>query len=402
MEARTTPEVGEGEHELLRRVQRTGSASLTVTLPKWWTEAMGVRSGDALRFRDLGGGRLEVSHANSAEPKENPLPRTLSVDARGADPHFLSRIIVGAYITGHDQVVLVGRVSAAQRAEVARTVSRLLGTTIVEDEPDRMEVRNFVDPTHYGLPRLLGRMVALLKMQNEVLRSALHDHGRLDLERSGALEDEVDRIYRLMVRQLLLSSDNFRIAKEVGVPSHHFQMGYRVVGKALEEIGDLLSDTGRELGSRMEGEWDVPRDVANDLAAWLSRIEGHLSRTIAAFAHPSTVEANSALNDVQDDLPGLKELENEIPRRVRDKLSALMAQRLVGRMTQTLRMLVVIGEISINRSVEPEEIAGHQDRILQATTTRARDTRMPEEPALPTAPEGPKGRSSPSLERPEP
>ena len=237
VEGTPLPAMKEGgtEADLIRRVQRTGATSLTVTLPRWWTESMGIHPGDALRIRDAGSGRLELAPEAIAAPSGSAAQRTLSVDARDAPPHLLPRLIIGAYITGHEQVVLMGHISPAQRTEVTSTVARLLGASIVEDTPERIEIQNFVDPTHYGLSRLVSRLVGLLRLQVEACAAALGDHGELEIERLKSMEDEVDKIYRLMVRQLLLASDNFQIAKEIGVPSHHFQMGSRVVAKALEE-----------------------------------------------------------------------------------------------------------------------------------------------------------------------
>lgn len=356
------------DRDLVRRVQRTGATSLTVTLPKWWTDAMGVHPGDSLRFRDAGFGRLEVVPASGSSSSSSAVQKVLNVDARDAPPHLLSRLIIGAYITGHEQVILQGRISPAQRGEVAGTVSRLLGSSIVEDGPDRIEIQNFVDPTHYGLSRLVSRMVGLLRLQVQACSAALTDEGDLEIERLEAMEDEVDKIYRLTIRQLLLASDNFQIAKEIGVPSHHFQLGSRVVAKVLEEIGDLLQGIGEELGSRAKGGWEVPAEVRRELANWMSRFETHLERSTVAFGRASATEANDALNDILDDLPVLEDAEDQLPRKVKDKPSALVAQRLLSGVFQAMKLLVVVDEITINRAVEPEALPRSKERVLRFTS----------------------------------
>ncbi len=386
------PKEGGNEADLIRRVQRTGATSLTVTLPRWWTESMGIHPGDALRIRDAGSGRLELAPEAIAVPSGSAAQKTLSVDARDAPPHLLPRLIIGAYITGHEQVVLMGHISPAQRTEVTSTVARLLGASIVEDTPERIEIQNFVDPTHYGLSRLVSRLVGLLRLQVEACTAALGDHGDLEIERLKSMEDEVDKIYRLMVRQLLLASDNFQIAKEIGVPSHHFQMGSRVVAKALEEIGDLLFDIGQELGERAVDGWEVPTETAAELARWLSRFAALLEGTTTAFSRASHTEANAALNEILGELPALAEVEKTLPRRVKDKPGALVAQRMLSGLHQAMRMLIVINEITINRAVEPEALPRLKDRVLHFPGKQA--GRLTDgDPGTPSVPS--QGRSGP-------
>ena len=76
---------------LTRRVQRTGSSSLSITLPKSWTDSMNLQTGDVLRFRDLGEGRLEISQANAEAPGERR-QRLLKIDATDVPPNLLVRL----------------------------------------------------------------------------------------------------------------------------------------------------------------------------------------------------------------------------------------------------------------------------------------------------------------------
>ena len=130
-----------------RRVQRTGSSSLSITLPKAWTDSMNLETGDTLRFRDLGGGRLEISPANAENPADRR-QKLLRIDASDAPPKLLARLLIGAYITGQDQIVVSSRtgLTPEQRQEVRRTVAHVLGMTVVEEESGGVEIQNFVDP----------------------------------------------------------------------------------------------------------------------------------------------------------------------------------------------------------------------------------------------------------------
>jgi len=362
--ARKEREEGPPTPGFTRRVQRTGSSSLSVTLPKAWTDSMNLQTGDTLRFRDLGGGRLEISPANAEAPVERH-QKLLRVDASGAPPKLLARLLVGAYITGQDQILVTSRTGLTpdQRQEVRRTVGHVLGMTVVEEESGAVEVQNFVDPGKYQFHRLMSQVVRMLRSELETCRSVLLGADRSALQQLGPMEDEIDRFYLLMVRQLLLSSDDFQVARDIGVESHHFQIGSRLVSKVLEVTGDLVSGIVRELGDNLSGLQRLPKSALSELVALIEHVERLLERTMDAFSRLSVVDANANLNEIDDSLPVNYTLGDSLARHVSDRRLAVSAQRIVSNLLMALEMLVIVNEVTINRSVEPETVA-KTDRLV--------------------------------------
>ncbi|HEY1198594.1 MAG TPA: phosphate uptake regulator PhoU [Thermoplasmata archaeon] len=341
-----------------RRVQRTGSSSLSITLPKAWTDSMNLQTGDTLRFRDLGGGRLEVSPANAEAPSERR-QKLLRIDASGAPPKLLARLLIGAYITGQDQIMVTSRtgLTPEQRQEVRSTVAHVLGMTVVEEESGGVEVQNFVDPGKYQFHRLMSQVVRMLRTELETCRAVLTGGNRVALQQLGPMEDEIDRFYLLMVRQLLLSSDDFQVARDIGVESHHYQIGYRLIAKVLEVTGDLVSGVARELGDNLPGFQRLPKSAISDLVTLIARVERLLDRTMDAFTRLSVVDANANLNEIDETLPADYTLGDSLARHVSDHRLAVSAQRVVSNLLMVLEMLVIFNEVTINRSVEPETVA---------------------------------------------
>jgi phosphate uptake regulator len=353
---------GEGEAPaepgFTRRVQRTGSSSLSITLPKSWTDSMNLQTGDSLRFRDLGAGRLEISPAKAETPAERR-QKLLRIDASGAPPKLLARLLIGAYITGQDQILVTSRsgLTVEQRQEIRRTVGHVLGMTVVEEESGGVEVQNFVDPGKYQFHRLMSQVVRMLRSELETCRSVLTDGNRAALQQLDPMEDEIDRFYLLMVRQLLLSSDDFQVARDIGVESHHYQIGYRLLAKVLEVTGDLVSGVGHEIGENLAALRKLPKPAVADLVALIVRVEHLLDRTMDAFSRLSVVDANATLNEIDETLPEDYRLGDALSRHISDRRLAVAAQRVVSNLLMALEMLVIINEVTINRSVEPETVA---------------------------------------------
>ena len=343
---------------LTRRVQRTGISSLSVTLPKSWTDSMNLEVGDAVRFRDLGRGCLEISPANVDSPEQRR-EKLLRIDGSDAAPNLISRLLIGGYITGQDHIVVSARdgLTPDQRKEVRRTVAHVLGMTVVEESSDAIEVQNFVDPGRYRLHRLLSQVVRILRSELEACLSALSGTDRVGLDQLGPLEDEVDRFYLLMVRQLLLSSDDFQVARDIGVESHHYQIGYRLIAKVIEVTGDLVAGVGEEVKANLAGFRRFSSSDRDALVDLVRRFDERLGRTMEAFDRLSVVDANAVLNEITQSLPKDSSLGDALARRVRDRQVAVAAQRIVSNVLMGTEMLVVVNEVTINRSVEPETVA---------------------------------------------
>jgi len=319
---------------------------------------MNLETGDTLRFRDLGGGRLEISPANVETPADRR-QKLLRIDASGAPPKLLARLLIGAYITGQDQIVVTARtgLTPEQHQEVRRTVAHVLGMTVVEEESGGVEVQNFVDPGKYQFHRLMSQVVRMLRTELETCRSVLTGGNRTALQQLGPMEDEIDRFYLLMVRQLLLSSDDFQVARDIGVESHHYQIGSRLIAKVLEVTGDLASGVGREIGDNLPGLQRLPKSALADLVALIACVEKLLDQTMDAFTRLSVVDANAILNEIDRVLPADYTLGDALARHISDRRVAVAAQRVVSNLLMALEMLVIINEVTINRSVEPETVA---------------------------------------------
>jgi len=229
-----------------RRVLKAGHSSIAVTLPKPWAAAMNLRPGDLIVFDQNDDGTLYLKPA--------PVPGTVTAGApfqvqahAFESPGVLERLIEGAYRVGHDAIEIRTEVPlTAERVEELHATARsLIGVSIVAQEPNRILLQNFIDPSKYGLPQLVQRMkmilVALLEESQELLDR------RSRSRRLTNLTEEADKVLALLVRQLFLASRDWSLARRIGSPDPRQLLEWRVVVHALEELAGLLGECATEL-----------------------------------------------------------------------------------------------------------------------------------------------------------
>ena len=266
-----------------RRVLKAGHSSIAVTLPKPWAEAMNIRPGDLIVFDQNDDGTLFLKPA--------PLPAgdvpvaPYLVQAHSFDtPGVLERLIVGAYRVGHDAIEIRSEVPfAPERVEELHQAARsLLGVSVVAQEPSRVVLQNFIDPSKYGLPQLVQRVRMILLAFLEEMEDVAQK--RAKSRRVGTLEEESAKVLALLVRQLFLASRDFALARRIGSPDPRQLLEWRVVVHALEELADLFGATLRTLN---EDATSLPDAGANSLLQYLPELKGQLKAVFDTLLRPS-------------------------------------------------------------------------------------------------------------------
>jgi len=266
-----------------RRVLKAGHSSIAVTLPKPWAEAMNLRPGDLVVFDQNDDGTLYLKPAPT--PGVTPVGAPFLVQARAFDtPGVLDRLIVAAYRVGHDAIEVRADVPLASERveEVLQAARGLLGVSVVAQEPNRMVLQNFIDPSKYGLPQLVQRMKMILIAFLEEMESVLQRQTRS--RRHPTLDEEANKVLALLVRQLFLASRDWALARRIGSPDPRQLLEWRVVVHALEELAGLFGET---LASINEETAKLPAPVRRNLEGSLAEVKGHLKSVVEALMHPS-------------------------------------------------------------------------------------------------------------------
>ena len=327
----------------VRRVQRVGKFTLTVSIPKDYAKRMNLSAKDSLLFREDADGTLRLIPTRKAREAARAM---LRAEQAGSE-EMLTRLIVGAYALGYDTIEVVGKepLDHAVVNQILGTVKRLRGMEVVESDPRRVVAQSFIDPTKFPVDALVKRLQIL------VSRSLDHITDSLDLIQTGRLnevarvQEEVDELYWLILRQLLVALDRRELASEIGIESPLHASGDRVSAKTLDEIGGIIQDMAEEL-VRLRGlGTKIDPKVTAAIRKLASKAGEAFNTTVESLLTPDIALIGRSLTLVEETM--------KLEREVTDELLASgelgYARVLVSYFGQLARYCNIIIEISSHR-----------------------------------------------------
>ncbi|MDG6902709.1 MAG: phosphate uptake regulator PhoU [Nitrososphaerota archaeon] len=327
----------------VRRVQKVGRVSLTVSIPREYAKKMGLSAKDSLIVREDVDGTLRLIPTTRAKEAAKA---TLRADQAGSE-EMLTMLLVGAYALGYDTIEVVGRepLDRETMARVVDTIKRLRGMEVVESDEKRVVAQSFMDPTKFPVDSLVKRLQIL------VSRSLEHVIDSLDLRQTAGLsevpriQEEVDELYWLISRQLLVALSRRELASEIGIESPLHASGDRVSAKTLDEIGGIVQDAAEEL-VRLKGlRAKMDPKVAASVQKLAAKTREAFNTTIASLLAPDIRLIGRSLTLVEETL----QLEKQVMDEILSSTGSGYTRVLVSYFGQLARYCNIIIEIASHR-----------------------------------------------------
>ena len=327
----------------LRKVQKVGYSTLTVSIPREYAKRMRLSLGDSLLFREDADGTLRLIPATRAKVAGKAIIRA---EQAGGD-ELLTKLLVGSYALGNDTIEVVGRAPLDHMTvdRVVGTFKRLRGMEVVESDERRVVAQSFIDPTKFPVDSLLKRLQILVSRSLELVMDAV------DLKQTGGLnevkrvQEEIDELYWLILRQLLVALSRRELASEIGIESPLHASGDRVCAKTLDEIGSIIQDAAEELvrlrgkGTRMDDK------VAASIRGLASKAGEAFNITVESLLTPDIKLIGKSLALVEETM----RMEREVTYELLESSEYGYARVLVSYFGQLVRYCNIIIEIASHR-----------------------------------------------------
>ncbi|MCE4607188.1 MAG: AbrB/MazE/SpoVT family DNA-binding domain-containing protein [Desulfurococcales archaeon] len=180
-----------------RRVQKLGTSSLVLALPKEWVKKQGIDKGDVLYVIEEGESLRVI------KPMEERLGEAPVLEAyKLKDPQIISLAANCLYILGYnDYVIDLKNLPAEVQLMLKKHASRLIGIEISYIDKDKIGVKNIMNlETINPYTSIKSMGIAVSQVFELLSKAARGEWGILSL--TDELRDEIFRLQHLIVKYL--------------------------------------------------------------------------------------------------------------------------------------------------------------------------------------------------------
>ncbi|AEA11988.1 phosphate uptake regulator, PhoU [Thermoproteus uzoniensis 768-20] len=226
----------EGE---VRRVQLTGGATLIVSLPKEWARRTNLSPGDEVLIVPQPDNTLVLIPRKLG--RRTSLSVELYVDEK-TSVEELEKIFMSIYIAGAEVITIRFAPGATQYRKYLKDFvrRRVIDMEITEESSDKLVVQAMVAATELAIGDVVLKMLKLAdNMLLDLVKGLETDNMEL-LRDVTERDDEVDRLYWLVERQLKRAAMSRYIMLELKVEDPRDLVEYTIIAKSIERIADHI------------------------------------------------------------------------------------------------------------------------------------------------------------------
>ncbi len=307
-----------------------GGGTVLISLPKGWAKKNGIIKGATIAVEEISPRRLLV------HPIESPGDRSreVTIDYPRENLAYVLNEITGAYLLGYDTIRIAGKqvITREDRDRLKGMISRLVGLEIMDEDAKSVTTQFLPEPSILDPEKIVRRMASLTQGMLRDTRDGLVEGDQKLLSLVSERDDEVDRLYFLLVRAIRTATIDTQVAERFHLAPVEC-LDYRVLASFLESLGDTVA----ELSRRALGELPK-REIGKKFAAMFSKLEQMEDLAIRSFlsrrtsqAHGTYMELEAMEREILELTSSTAQMEGISTKAMLDLLS------LVERMSKTFR-----------------------------------------------------------------
>ena len=326
----------------MRKLQQVSRNTLIVSIPRDFVKHLKLNDGDNVMVKEDTDGTLRII-PTVRTPKT--VKASIKVDAVDTE-ELLSRLVVGCYMLGYDAIELTSRdkMSRAYLAQVTATLRSLRGIEIVQSSESRILAQSFMDPTKFPVDSLIKRLQLLVSKSLEHSIEALRSGSPSVLNEIKKIQEEIDALYWLIVRQLLVALSNREISVKIGLESPLHASGDRVSAKTIEEIGRIILELTEETVYWKEAGITIEEKTMSKIESLARAANESFEATIESLLAPEVRTIGNALTKIEATLG----LERSVTLELSESEQPHM-RTIISDYGQLARYCNIIIEIALNR-----------------------------------------------------
>jgi len=213
---------------MLRKLQKIGN-TYYLALPTKWVEDNKLKKGDEVLLTIRHDGNILIYSNKPSEEKTVNIKFDKYIDKR----------ILSYYLLGYHTINVISdkKFTEEERKTILNIAKNLVGMEIVEETMNSITLHNLINDASINPVKLLLRLNAITStMYNEIIKGFYEGDESL-IKQVIDRDNEVDRLYFLMVRQIRSLLQNETILNKLNL-TYTDCLDLRIAGLILEKIGD--------------------------------------------------------------------------------------------------------------------------------------------------------------------
>jgi len=293
-------------YEQTRRIQLTGRSSYIISIPKRWAEEIGIKPKDEVMIVRHGQYAIQIIPKGSVKQHKQ---KEAVIKVVHEDAHSIVRKVISLYLVGYNIINInaeKGRLDPELKKIIKDIARRLLmGVEVIYDSINSMTLHVLLNVAELSVDNAFKRMLLLTKSMLRGAMIALKESNTALAREIVSDDDEVDRFYFYIVRQLNIAVENEYMLSDMGILRHTHCLEYRLIVKSIERIADHATNIAQQVieNNGMMNNIPIDRliDASNDTMDMIDRVSLALFKMDPVEAEEVIVMAKRFSIDVGND-----------------------------------------------------------------------------------------------------
>lgn len=259
----------------IRKVLEMGGGTVVISLPKAWAKKNGVVRGTSVAVEEISPRRLLVHPIETGTDR----PKEVTIEYPRENLAYVLNEITGAYLLGYEIIKVEGKqlITREDRERLRLVMARLVGLEIMDEDAKSITTQFLPDPSALDPEKIVRRMGSLTQGMLRDTRDGLLERDQKVLALVSERDDEVDRLYFLLVRAIRTATIDPVVAERYHLTPVEC-LDYRVLASFLESLGDTIAEL-----SKRALEEPPPKEIGKKFAPIFTKLEEMEDLAIRSF-----------------------------------------------------------------------------------------------------------------------
>ncbi|MCE4617692.1 MAG: AbrB/MazE/SpoVT family DNA-binding domain-containing protein [Desulfurococcales archaeon] len=309
----------------LRKIQRIGSSSLVVTLPKEWAKRLGLLPGSRVMLIDEG-------ESIRIKPLDGSTQNPIRLDLTKIPDKLAASVPLCIYLSPvSDAEVLFPSIESREDARTRQF--NLMGLHMIDSlEDTSAKIEILLDQSRIDIPKLLKSLSVIVSKTTHLLLDALKGKAENVSEKNSVLRNQFLRTHYIVLRQLAS-----RYSEKGGIENYQVTLSTSYSGFAIDLLQELVNMVDKLVNE------PIPEEDAGKLENMINGIEKVGNLLFRVLASPSV----SKLSELYQQLHIARKLSEDLMVNANSRAAAVIG----GRLYDIIRLLMIASYVAVCRVI---------------------------------------------------